>query len=332
MNSLFQATGDPIAFSIPSNRRQSLSNITSSSRLERRAVPPSRHLFSTSNPAHFREHLNSALDHLRSPSPLVPGLEDVGDEASLPHSVNSRISRALPNPPTLPPIVTDADSDDWNENSPLDIFAPRVSSGPSRDTFASPMTTFDSRTSASSSGNINLGDHPLPSPGLHDLHSWMDASSSSHAWDAPQLPTSSVTEDSRQDSSHVARYQGTLSTSSAGQNRASHNYSASIPRQLTPSSPTSLTSPPLRNWRFTRVSDPESNRREWSSTSTSASNSTSTSQSDSDSQSQSDPNPSLIGLPPLSFHRRSADETPVRSLDQGFDSRLSFCEYLSYML
>lgn len=78
------------------------------------------------------------------------------------------------------------------------------------------------------------------------------------------------------------------------------------------------------------MSDPESNRREWSSTSTSASNSTSTSQSDSDSQ--SDPNSSVIGLPPLSFHRRSADETPVRSLDQGFDSRLSFCEYLSYML
>jgi hypothetical protein len=52
------------------------------------------------------------------------------------------------------------------------------------------------------------------------------------------------------------------------------------------------------------MSDLKSSRREWAPTSTSTS--TSTSQSDSDSLSNT--NSSLIGLPPLSFNRRSADE------------------------
>jgi hypothetical protein len=52
----------------------------------------------------------------------------------------------------------------------------------------------------------------------------------------------------------------------------------------------------------------------------------------SDADSQSNPNPSSIGLPPLSFNRLSADEVAVRSLDQGFDSRLSSGKYLSYPL
>ena len=73
------------------------------------------------------------------------------------------------------------------------------------------------------------------------------------------------------------------------------------------------------------MSDLEGNRREWPSTSMLTLTSTSGSQSNPDSQ--SNPNlSSIIGLPPLSFNRRNADEVAVRSLDQGFDSRLSSCE------
>ena len=78
------------------------------------------------------------------------------------------------------------------------------------------------------------------------------------------------------------------------------------------------------------MSDLEGNRRQWLSTSMLTLTSTSGSQSNPDLQ--SNPNPSSIGLPPLSFNRRSADEVAVRSLDQGFDSRLSSCKYLSYPL
>ena len=318
----FQPTRDPLAFSVPSNRLQSVSNNTNGSRSERRAVPPS---LSTSNPTHFRDHLNSALDLLRSSSPLVPGFEDVEREAGVSHShVNNRISRALPNPPTLPPIITDTD----NDNSLPDVFTPDA---PSASSSASSTTNFDSSTSTSSR-SLDLGDHPLPSPGLHDLHSWMDASTSgsSHSWYTSQLPASSVTTDSRQDYSSVANHhtnhQGTFATSSTGRSRADHGYTTSIPQQPTSSSPTVLTSPPLRH-RFMRMSDLEGNRRDRPSTSLST-----TSASQSNPESQPNPNSSSIGLPPLPFNRRSADEVAVRSLDQGFDSRLSSCKYFSYPL
>jgi hypothetical protein len=312
----FQPTGDPLTFSVPSNRLQSVSNNTNSSRSDRRAVSPS---LSTSNPTHFRDHLNSALDLLRSSSPLVPGFEDVGREVGLSHSqFNNRISRALPNPPTLPLIITDTDDD----ISP-DVFTPDA---PSASSFTSSTANFDSSTSASSSRSHNLGDHPLPSPVLHDLHSWMDASTSSsaHSW---EISASSVTTDSRQDFSTVTNHQGTFTTRSAGQSRADRGYT---PQQLTSASPTVLTSPPLRHRRLIRMSDLEGNPREWPLTSMFTLTSTSASQSNPDSQ--SNPNPSSIGLPPLSFNRRSADEAAVRSLDQGFNSRLSSCEYLSYPL
>ena len=69
------------------------------------------------------------------------------------------------------------------------------------------------------------------------------------------------------------------------------------------------------------MSNLEGNRREWLSMSMLTLISTS--------GSQSNPNPSSIGLPPLSFNRCSADEVAMRSLDQGFDFRLSSCKYLS---
>ena len=47
---------------------------------------------------------------------------------------------------------------------------------------------------------------------------------------------------------------------------------------------------------------------------------------------QSNPNPTSIGPSPLTFNRRSADEVAVRSLDQGFDSRLSSGKNLSYAM
>jgi hypothetical protein len=299
----FQSTRDPLGFSAPSNRLQSVSYNASGSRSDRRATSSSRHPLSTSNATHFHDHLNSALDLLRSSSPLVPGFEDVEQEAH----VNTRNPRASPNPPTLPPIVTHTDNDHWNQSTPSDVFIPQVSSASS---FTSPTTYFDSSISNS---NLNVVDLPLPSPRLHDLHNWMDASSSgtSH-WDTSQIPASSVTSDSRQDSSDVNNYQGTSST---GQSRPDRGYTTSIPQQ----SPTVLTSSPLRHRRLMRMSDLEGSRREWPSTSIS----TSTSVSQSDSDSQSILNPSPIGLPPLSFNRRSADEVAVRSLDQGFDSRFS---------
>ena len=245
---------------------------------------------------------------------------DVGREARLSHSqFNNRISRALPNPPTLPLIVTNTDVDISS-----DVFTPDA---PSASSLNSSSTNFDSSASASSSRSLDLGDHHLPSPVLHDLHSWMDASSSAHSWDTSQISTSSVTTDSRQDFSTVTNHPGTFTTSSAGQRRADRGYT---PQQLTSSSPTVLTSPTLRHRRFTRMSDLDGNHLEWPSTSMLTLTSTSASQSNPDSQ--SNPSPSSIGLPPLPFNRRSADEVAVRSLDQGFDSRLSSCEYLSYYL
>lgn len=329
----FQPIHDPLEFS--TNRPQSVSssNNTTSSRSVRRAVPAARHMISTSNTTHFREHLNSALDHLRSPSPLVPGLEDIGQDTSLLQSshVNNRISRALPNPPTLPPIVTDTDNDNWDQNSPLlDILTSQASAGSPRDTssFTSPTTNFDSRASVSSSvSNIGLGDHPLPSPGLDDLHNWMNSSSSgsgsSHSWDISQIPAASDTADSRQESSNVVNYQGTSSSSSAGQSRADHTASTQHRASSSPIGPRPpvATSLPLRNRWFMRMSDLEGNRP---SASTSTSTSISTSQSDPDSQSNL--NSSSIGLYSFSLNRRSVDENAVRSLDQGFDSRLSFCK------
>ena len=313
----FQPTRDPLPFSVPSNRLQSVSNNTNSSRSVRRAVPPS---LSPSNPTHFRDHLNSALDLLRSSSPLVPGFEDVGREAVVSHShVNNRISRALPNPPTLPLIVT-------NTDILPDVLTPDA---PSASSFTSSTTNFESSTSASSSRSLDLGDHPLPSPVLHDLHSWMDTSTSSsaHSWDTSQLSSSSVTTDIRQDFPTVTNRQGTFATSSTGQSRADRGYT---PQQLASPSPTFLTSPPLRHRRFMRMSEPEGNHRDWPSTSMLTLTSTSASQSNTDSQ--SNPNPFSIGLPTLSFNRRSSDDVAVRSLDQGFDSRLSSCRYLSYPL
>ena len=330
LNPLFaEFQSDPLAFSVPNNRSQSVSNNTSGPRSERRAVRSTRHPLSTPNPIHFRDHLNSALDLLRSSSPLVPDFEDVGQEANLPHShVNNRIPRALPNPPTLPPIVTHTDNDDWNQSSPSDTYP----HAPSASSLTSPATNFDSSISASSSSNLDLGNHPLPSPGLHDLHSWMNASSSgsSHSWDTSEIPASAITTDSRQDSSNITNHQETFTTSSAGQSRSDRGHTASLPQHPTSSSPTVLTTSSLRNRRLMRMTDLESNRREWPPTSMSISTSTSLSQSDSDSQSNSNPSP--IGLPPLSFNRRSADEVAVRSLDQGFDSRMSLCKYLCHSI
>lgn len=279
-------------FSASSNRLQSVSNNTNSSRSERRAVLPS------SNPTHFRDHLNSALDHIRSSSPLVPEFGDVEREiereAGLTHSHVNRNSRALPNPPTLPLIVTNTDDDISPE-----VFTPEE---PSATSFTSSTTNFESSMSTSSSRSLDLGDHPLPSPVLHDLHNWMDASTSNsaHSWDTSQISASSVTTDSRQDFSTATNHQGTFSPSSTGQNRADRGYTPSIPP-----SATVLTSPPLRHRRFMRMSDANL---------------------------QSNPNPSSIGLPPLSFNRLSADEVAVRSLDQAFDARLASGKNHSYPL
>ena len=173
--------------------------------------------------------------------------------------------------------------------------------------FTSSNTNFDSSTSASSSRSLDLGDHPLPSPVLHDLHSWMDASTSSsvHPWDTSQISASSVTTDSRQNFSTVINHQGTFPI---GQNGADREYASS--------SPTVLTSPPHRHRRYMRMSYLEGNRREWL-------------QLQGLNQIQIH---FLLAFPPLSFNRRSADEVAMRSLDQGFNFRLSSCKYLSYPL
>jgi hypothetical protein len=89
----FQPTRDPLEFSVPSNRLRSVSSNSNSSRSERRAVPY------TSNPTHFRDHLNSGLDLLRWSSPLVPEFEDVEREAGLAHSMLRGFPELFP---TLP--------------------------------------------------------------------------------------------------------------------------------------------------------------------------------------------------------------------------------------
>lgn len=199
--------------------------------------PASAHLSSPSSPAStsgFRDRLNTALERLRSPSPLVPGLDDSdpelrGDEDDMQDSEEEqglevhRFEGSSELPPVLPPIQT---TDAVFHNPEPELQPPSVAQSTSpdppmlppipaadrpwhtrgqlfdnflgsdlehnppnppplpanHDMRASPRPFSRSASSslASSStpqtlmSNSSLVDHPLPSPILRDLHSWIE--------------------------------------------------------------------------------------------------------------------------------------------------------------
>ena len=106
----------------------------------------------------FRQHLDSALEPIRSASPLVPELSAAtSDSATVDVDAGESHSSLSPNPPTLPPIFPSTLSDDWEQNSPLFSFTP-----------------------------LDEGRTNLPAPEL-SLPRWIDSSSSSttHARASP---------------------------------------------------------------------------------------------------------------------------------------------------
>ena len=73
----------------------------------------------------FRQHLDSALEPIRSTSPLVLELSaTTSDSAAVDVDTNESHSTLSSNPPTLPPIFPSTLSDDWEQNSPLFSFTP----------------------------------------------------------------------------------------------------------------------------------------------------------------------------------------------------------------
>lgn len=119
----------------------------------------------------FRARLSGALERLVPQSPLVPGLELDDREEQLPTFASNRhllqeptTPEVPPEPPILPPIPTvstTAGIDQFN------IEALLTGEGAARTMASAPPT---SRSSISPS----LNSHPLPSPSLRDLRSWMD--------------------------------------------------------------------------------------------------------------------------------------------------------------
>lgn len=117
----------------------------------------------------FRERLDSALGSLRSASPLVPGLDEEEEQNS---SQSSSFTRpTLPNPPTLPPIITDTENDNvmWNDE---------------------PLVTPGWNMPPSLPSLEDLRDHALPSPSLRGLHHWLNMDEPPRRQDAPGTSSS----------------------------------------------------------------------------------------------------------------------------------------------
>jgi hypothetical protein len=121
----------------------------------------------------FRERLDSALGSLRSASPLVPGLDE--EEEQNPSRSSSFTRSTLPNPPTLPPIITDTENENvmWNDE-PLPT---PVSEG----TWNIPPTLPSME---------DLRDHALPSPSLRGLHHWLNMDEPPRRQDTPGTSSS----------------------------------------------------------------------------------------------------------------------------------------------
>ncbi|CAA7262513.1 unnamed protein product [Cyclocybe aegerita] len=110
----------------------------------------------------FRARLAGALERLRSQSPLVPGL---GDEEEQETSLDTRLPQVPPDPPTLPPIPSiTSDEDDTL------LFDGESDTAPAPTT----VSTLRQLSGQIPSASSNLADHPLPSPDLPELHSYMD--------------------------------------------------------------------------------------------------------------------------------------------------------------
>ncbi|PPQ99420.1 hypothetical protein CVT24_005407 [Panaeolus cyanescens] len=124
----------------------------------------------------FREHLDSALERLRSGSPLVPDLEgdgaDVEDEVQ--DDEEAPGSAIPPHPPTLPPIVM-SDLEPLLDDPEADHRGETAPQARSETGSITPRPT-ESTTSATTrtASNPSLDDHRLPSPLLRELHSWMN--------------------------------------------------------------------------------------------------------------------------------------------------------------
>jgi hypothetical protein len=120
----------------------------------------------------FRARLTGALERLVPQSPLVPGLE-LDEEQSSSHSSNGRLLQeptppeVPPQPPILPPIPsvsTTADIDHFNLEA---LLTPEGQ-------VHSLSNHSVARSTSRSTINPSMETHPVPSPILRDLRSWMD--------------------------------------------------------------------------------------------------------------------------------------------------------------
>ncbi|KAF8154796.1 hypothetical protein B0H34DRAFT_537887 [Crassisporium funariophilum] len=295
---------EPSSVSQPYRTRHAASN--RHPRPEHHPVAQTRNPIFISNDGlqNIRERLDSALVGLRSPSPLVPGLE-VAEEPVVANPTSANNTRTLQNPPMLPPIITGVNEDSWNETGPLfneNIFltSPTPSGHPipssSRSSSSHSTMTQSASRAASASSSTNLGDHPLPSPILRDLHSWLEAAPSAtlQDWNArfPSLSVAGSTPEFANNNHEPS------SISSAVEEGSPDRDAPSIPRRLTDFFPL-----PIDDWSTRRWADESSSSRRASVSSSTYTPTTN---------------------PPSPFGRRSADEAAVRSLDVGFDSGSNF--------
>ncbi|KAF9531403.1 hypothetical protein CPB83DRAFT_103185 [Crepidotus variabilis] len=124
----------------------------------------------------FQARLSSALERLRPQSPLVPGLsleehdedrEHMNDTAEA-EDDDDEPGVLTPEPPTLPPIPSNANIVQFSLEDLLSRDVPDHSS-----------STVAEASNSSSLVSPTLGEHPLPSPILRDLHDWIDERQSS---------------------------------------------------------------------------------------------------------------------------------------------------------
>jgi len=291
----------------------------------------------------FRDHLNSALERLRSASPLAVSMgvtgsslgseeEDEEEESEIP---NQNLDAQPPTLPPIPSVVADTEDDDWNDRVAFlgnnDTESPAATSGsasPSTTTTRSgqwrrPVLSLNRR--ATSLANPSLRDHPLPSPLLRDLHDWMDErerhSIASSLWMSAtdgQMgsrgePEPSDTRNSSQDANpNSSSYAG--SSAPGGEWDPLSFFSAEQATTLASSSSTTVRSSSAST---TVQRNQEEHLIDQGANDTFSETTSSTSSSPSSS--------SLFATPTSVFHSRNlADQEAVRSLDHGVGTGLGF--------
>ena len=139
----------------------------------------------------FRARLASALERLTPQSPLVPGLDLDEQEEQLQSRIDNNddsglqeltVTEVPAEPPTLPPILSVSTGPEIDHFNIEDLLAEE------RSLHSLSSTSVESPSSSSISPTLDT--HPLPSPILRDLHSWMDERTNPTRDDSTSPPSS----------------------------------------------------------------------------------------------------------------------------------------------